>query len=70
MPNMKEVFILIRESWKLVSSQTIHNCWKKAGILECAEKIEEIDCIIEKEVTKYKHALDEELNFMMTFFFI
>ena len=46
MPNMKEAIILIRESWKLVSSQTIHNCWKKAGILECEEKVEEIDCII------------------------
>ena len=65
MPNMKEAFILIREPWKLVSSQTIHNCWKKAGILECAEKIEEIDCIIDKEVTKYKHALDEQLKLII-----
>ena len=35
---------------------------EKAGILVCAEKIEEIDCIIDKEVTKYTHALDEELK--------
>ena len=38
---------------------------EKAGILECAEKIEEIDCIIDKEVTKYKHALDEQLKLII-----
>ena len=54
MPNMKEAIILIRESWKMVSNQTIYNCWKKTGIIEFAEKEEEIDCLIEKEVTKYK----------------
>jgi hypothetical protein len=25
MPNIKEAIILIREAWKLVSNQTIHN---------------------------------------------
>jgi hypothetical protein len=62
MPNMKEAIILIREAWKMVSNQTIYNCWKKAGILDCEEKEEEIDCLIEKEVTKYTYALDEQLK--------
>jgi len=31
---------------------------EKAGLLESADKIEEIDCLIEKEVTKYTPALD------------
>ena len=43
MPNMKEAIILIRE----VSNQTIYNCWKKAGIIDCEEKEEEIGCLIE-----------------------
>jgi hypothetical protein len=45
MPNMKEAIILIREAWKMVSNQTIYNCWylKKAGIIDCEEKEEEID---------------------------
>ena len=29
----------------MASKQTLHNCWEKAGILECAEKKEEIDKI-------------------------
>jgi hypothetical protein len=62
MPNMKEAIILIREAWKMVSNQTIYNCWKKAGIIDCEEKEEEIDCLIEKEVTKYTYALDEQLK--------
>ena len=40
MPNMKEAIILIREAWKMVSNQTIYNCWKKAVIIKCAEKEE------------------------------
>ena len=47
MPNMKEAIILIRESWKMVSNQTIYNCWKKAGIIDFEEKGEEIDSLIE-----------------------
>ena len=52
MPNMKEAIILIREAWKMVSNQTIYNCWylKKAGIIDCEEKEIEIDCLIEKEL--------------------
>jgi hypothetical protein len=42
--------------------QTIYNCWKKAGIIDCEEKEEEIDCLIEIEVTKYTYALDEQLK--------
>ena len=59
---MKEAIILIRESWKMISIQKIYNCWKKAGIIECAEKEKEIDCLIEKEVTKFTFALDEQLK--------
>ena len=44
----------------MVSNQTIYNCWKKAGIIDCEEK--EIYCLIEKEVTKYTYALDEQLK--------
>ena len=62
MANMKEAIILIRESWKMVSNQTIHNCLKKAGILECAEKKEKIDKLIQKEVSKYTYELDTELK--------
>ncbi len=29
MPNMKEAIIFIREAQKLISNQTINNCWKK-----------------------------------------
>ena len=57
-----EAIILIREACKMVSNQTIYNCWKKAGILDCEEKEEEIDCLIEKGVTKYTYALDEHLK--------
>ena len=42
--------------------QTINNCWKKLCIIDCEEKEEEIDCLIEKEVTKYTYALDEQLK--------
>jgi hypothetical protein len=35
MPNMKEALVLLREAWKIVSNQTIYNCWKKAGIIDC-----------------------------------
>ena len=30
----------------MVSNQTIYNCWKKAGIIDCEEKEEDIDCLI------------------------
>ena len=33
----------------MLSNQTIYICWKKAEIIECAEKEEEIDCLIENE---------------------
>jgi hypothetical protein len=62
MPNMKEANILIRKAWKMVSNQTIYNCWKNAGIIDCEEKAKEIDCLIEKKVTKYTYALDEQLK--------
>ncbi len=32
MPNMKAI-TLIREAWKMVSNQTIYNCWKKQVFL-------------------------------------
>ncbi len=62
MPNMKKANILIREAWTMVSNQSIYNCWKNAGIIGCEEKEEEIDCLIEKEVTKYTYALYEQLQ--------
>ena len=39
-----------------------HCCVKNAGIIDCEEKEEEIDCLIEKEVTKYTYALDKQLK--------
>jgi hypothetical protein len=42
MPNMKEAIILIKEARKMVSNQ--YYCWKKAGLIDCEEKEEEIDC--------------------------
>ena len=48
-------------------NQTINNCWKKLCFIDCEEKEEEekeeeIDCLIEKEVTKYTYALDGQLK--------
>ena len=55
---MKEALILIREAQKMVTNKTINNCWKKAGIIGCEEKEYDIDCLIEKEVTKYTLAIE------------
>ena len=40
MPNIKEALYLIVNAWKEVTPTTIHNCWKKVGIINDDVKIE------------------------------
>jgi hypothetical protein len=34
----------------MVTNQIIYYCLKKAGLVDCEEKEEEIDCLIEKDL--------------------
>jgi hypothetical protein len=45
-----------------VSKDTIVNCWRKSGLIDCKETREEVENLIEKEKSKYTTELEEELK--------
>ena len=40
MPRLKEAIIMIKNSWRKVTKETIVNCWKKLAIIDYTESIE------------------------------
>ena len=45
-----------------MSTDTIVNCWRKSGLIDCKETREEVENLIEKEKSKYTTELEEELK--------
>ena len=45
-----------------MSKDTIVNCWRKSGLIDCKETREEVENLIEKEKSKYTAELEEELK--------
>ena len=45
-----------------MSKDTIVNCWRKSGLIDYNETIEEVEKLIEKEKSKYTTELEEELK--------
>ncbi len=41
---------------------TIVNCWRKSGLIDCKETREEVENLMEKEKSKYTTELEEELK--------
>ena len=45
-----------------MSKDTIVNCWRKSGLIDYNETIEEVEKLIQKEKSKYTTELEEELK--------
>ena len=51
-----------------VTKETIVNCWKKSGLIDFKESVEQLEINLKEERIKYTKELDDELIEIMYYF--